>query len=61
MNDPGVGRHHLEVGECLLPPAKKRVALPIAAVIQLHILLERQRGTERIHLNRVVDHQLHRL
>ena len=58
--DAGVGRHHLEVVEGLLAPAQERVALPVALELDLGVALEGEPLGEHVHLDRVVDHQLHR-
>ena len=41
VDDAGVGRHDAEVGERVLPPAEKRVALPVARELELRVQLER--------------------
>ena len=58
--DPGVGRHHLEVVERRLAPAQERVALLVALELELGVALEREPLGEHVHLDRVVDHELHR-
>ena len=58
--DPGVGRNHLEVVERRLAPAQERVALLVALELELGVALEREPLGEHVHLDRVVDHELHR-
>ena len=57
MDDAGVGRHHLEVGEGLLAPAQERVALAVALELDPAIDVQRVGAAEHVHLHRVVDHQ----
>jgi hypothetical protein len=58
--DAGVGRHHLEVVERLLAPAQEGVALAVALELELRVALEGEPLREHVHLDRVVDHELHR-
>ena len=60
MADAGVGRHHLEVVECLLAPAQERVPLAVALELELGVPLEGEPLGEHVHLDRVVDHELDR-
>ena len=53
-------RHGPEVTERVLRPAQQRVALEIAVVFQQDVLLECPGRTEFVHLDRVVDDQVHR-
>ena len=59
VHDAGPGRHDAEVAERLLRPAEHRVALGVALVLQLDVLAEGLGGAEAIHLDRVVDHEIH--
>ena len=58
--DAGIRRHDLEVLECLLAPAQEGVALDIALELELSVEGKGIRGTELVHLHRVVNHQLRR-
>ena len=58
--DAGVRRHHREVVEGLLAPAQEGVALLVALELELRVALEREPLGEHVHLDRVVDHELHR-
>jgi hypothetical protein len=59
MADAGVRRHDGEVVERRLPPAQERVALLVALELELGVLLKRELLGEGVHLDRVVDHELH--
>ena len=61
VNDPGVGRHDAEIREGTLSPAKERVPLLVARELELRIQLECVRLIEKVHLNRMIDDELHRL
>ena len=58
--DAGVGRHDREVLERRLAPAQERVALAVALELELGVALEGEPLGEHVHLDRVVDHELHR-
>ncbi len=58
MNNPGVGRHHPEVGKGLLSPTQERVSLAIALELALGIDQHRARHPKGVHLYRVVNDQL---
>jgi hypothetical protein len=58
--DPGRRRDHVEVVEGGLSPAQELVALPVALELQLGVARERVRAGERVDLNAVVHHQIHR-
>jgi hypothetical protein len=61
VDDAGVRRDDAEVGEGVLPPAEKRVALLVARELQLGVQLESVGLAEVVDLHRVIDHQLDRL
>ncbi len=61
MHDAGVRRHHFEVAKRGLPPFEKLVAFSVSLKLELRIDLHRVAGGERVHLDRVVDDELHRL
>ena len=58
--DAGARRHDAEIVEALGAPAQERVALGVAVILELDIAGERGAGAERIDLDRMVDHQVHR-
>ena len=58
VHDARAGRHDPEIPECLLRPAKERVALTVALVLALHVDQERGLGPVLIDLDGVVDHQI---
>ena len=58
VDDARVGRHDLEAVEGALAPAKEGVALLVALELQVGVHLEGPVGPERVHLHRVVDHEL---
>jgi hypothetical protein len=58
VDDPGAGRHHLEVLEGALTPAQERVALAVPLELPLDVAREGVRGSEDVDLDRVVDHEL---
>ena len=60
VDDPGAGRHDLEVGERALAPAQERVALAVALELELDVAAERELRRELVDLHRVVDHELGR-
>ena len=60
VDDAGVGRHHLEVVERLLPPAQETVALLVALELDLAVEVERVGPAKHVHLHGVVDHQFGR-
>src|SRR5690606_1323045 len=60
VDDAGVGRHHLEVFQCLLTPAQEAVALCVALELDLAVEVQRIRTAEHVDLHRVVDHQFGR-
>ena len=59
MADPHPGWHYREVVERLLRPAQQRVALSIARVLPLDVAGIGTQGAERIHLDGVVDDEIH--
>src|SRR5690606_41477937 len=61
VHDPGLRRDDAEVLERVLAPPQEDVPLPIPPVLELGVRLERVTRAELVHLDRVVDHQLHRL
>ena len=58
--DPRSGRHDLQARERLLAPAQEEVALVVALELELDVAPERRPRSERVHLDRVVDHELGR-
>ena len=60
VDDPGPGRHDLEVPEALLAPAEERVALAVALELELDVADERAARAEDVDLDGVVDHELDR-
>ena len=58
VHDARAGRDDAEVVERAAAPAQERVALAIALVLDLDVLAERLRRAERVHLHRVIDHQV---
>ncbi len=58
--DAGAGRDDAETVERLLGPAEERVPLTVAPVLPFDVGLVRVRGPEEVHLDRVVDDQVHR-
>ena len=58
--DAGAGRHDLHVRERLLAPAEEQVALVVALVLELDVLLERERRAVLVDLHRVIDHEVDR-
>ena len=53
-------RHEREVVESLLRPAQKRVTLAVALDLLLDVARVRIAESKRVHLDRVVDHQVDR-
>jgi len=51
MDDAGLGRHHAEIPERILSPAKENVALAIALVLELRVQLQCVSPAEVIHLH----------
>ena len=60
VDDPGSGRHDLEVVEGRLPPAQEGVALAVPLELALDVVLEREPRAELVDLHRMVDHELGR-
>ena len=60
MADAGAGRHDREVGEGLLAPLQKAIALLVLLVFARHILPERFAGAEIVDDNGMVDHEIDR-
>ncbi len=58
--DTGARWHHAEVVEGFLAPAQELVTLPVALVLDFHVLFEGLRVAELVHHHRVVDDQIHR-
>ena len=61
VHDAGIGRHDAEIAERILSPAQERVPLLVARELELRVQLKRIRLAEVVDLDRVIDHQLHRL
>ncbi len=59
MDNTGGWWHDREVRKSLLAPAQKLVALLIALKLILSVELQRSVGAKHVHLQRVVDHQIH--
>ena len=57
VHDAGVRRHHLEIGERLLPPAQELVPLPVAFEFDGRVALRRVRRAEHVHHHRMVDNE----
>ena len=60
MDDADAGRHDLERIERLHAPLEKLVAFAVPLELHLQIFLHRDGGAGKIHLHRVVHHQVHR-
>ena len=60
MADARAGRHHPEVLECLLAPAKERIALAVARHLQRDVLPEGLGRAEMVNHHRMVDDQIDR-
>ena len=60
MHDADAGRDDLERVERLHAPLEELIALTVALKFDLQILGERIRRTGRIHLHRVIHHEVHR-
>ena len=60
MADARVRRHDLERVERALAPAQERVALAVAAELELGVAADREPAREVVDLHRVVDHELGR-
>ena len=60
MHDADAGRDDLEGVERLHAPLEKLVALAVALKLNLQVLRERIRCASRIHLHRVIHHEVHR-
>ena len=58
--DARSGRNDLEAAQRLLAPAQEEVALVVALELELDVAAERAARGERVHLDRVVDHELGR-
>ena len=58
VDDAGIGRHHAEVPECRLAPAQQHVALAIALEFERGVEIESPGGSEVVHLDGVIDHQV---
>ncbi len=58
MADAGARRHDAEIGEGLLAPAQKRIALHIAFVFDGDVFLEGIPQTEIVDHHRMVDDQI---
>src|SRR5690625_7942908 len=58
VNNPGPGGHYLEVIEGALTPTQKLIAFAVAAVLDIHVFLERHAAAKRIDNDGVVDDQL---
>ena len=57
VHDAGVRRHDCEILKSRLSPTQEGVAFLVAQKLQLGVELQRPRGSEFIHLHRVIDHQ----
>ena len=60
VNDANTRRNELESFESLLSPLQKLITLAIALEFHFQVELQRPRGTEEIHLHRVIDHKIDR-
>jgi hypothetical protein len=60
VDDAGGGRHHGEVVEGLLAPLQELVALAVALELALGVELQGRRVAEGVHLDGVVDDEVHR-
>ena len=61
MHNTARRRHSAEVGEALLTPLQEGVALRVTVVLDVEVKVERVSvGTGHVHLNRVIDDQIHR-
>ncbi|MNN00462.1 hypothetical protein D3C81_1130530 [compost metagenome] len=60
VNDPGSRRYGTEVVEGGLRPAQEAVTFLVALKLDLHVVLERIRGTKRVDHNGVVDNEINR-
>ena len=58
MHDPDPRWDQLESFERLLSPLEKLVTLPVALELHLQIEFQRARRPEKIHLHRVIHHQI---
>ena len=56
--DAGIRRHHFEIVESRLAPAKKRVAFHVALKFQFRVKAEGVDAAEIIHLHGMINHQL---
>ena len=61
VHDSRVWRDHPEVVKTLLSPPQKSVAFDISRQLELSVVTERLCRTEAVHLNRMVNDQVHRL
>ena len=59
VDDPGARRHDLEVVERPLAPAQEGIALAIPLQLELRVARDREAAGELVHLQRVVDDELH--
>jgi hypothetical protein len=60
VDDAGPGRNHPKVAEGTLGELEQLIALVISLELELHVALVGVRRSEKIHLDRVVDHQVAR-
>ena len=60
MHDADTGGNDLERVERLHAPFQKLVTLAVPVEFHLQILFQRVGGTRKVHLHRVVHHQIHR-
>ena len=58
MNNARSGRHHAEIIEGFLAPAQKFIALAVTLEFQFSVAIKRIRAGEKIHLHRMVNHQV---
>ncbi len=61
MADPGAWRHDPEVVERVLAPPEENITLVVPLELALHVDQKGRVGAILVDLNRVVDHQVHRL
>ena len=60
MDDPRGRRYHAEIGKGLLPPAQELEPLAIPLELDVHVPLECTGRPGLVHLDGMVDHQVHR-
>ena len=60
MADAGAGGNHAEIVKRFLSPAQKNIAFAVALIFNIGIEDESAIRAELIHLNGMVDHEIHR-